>query len=139
MDGWESAVVLGGAQSVYSLFQVLIASSHLSPRVSMWSRSSGHVITPSFADAYASLSNPEQPKQLQSTFSPAGTGQAPTSLHMAMHCGVPSIISASRAIFFETAARCFSDSAQASVAPKSESAETETASSKTRISATFAS
>merc|ERR1719240_1589724 len=133
MDGWESAAVLGGAQSVYSFTQPLIASSHLSPRVSMWSRSSGQVITPSFADAYASLSNPEQPKQLQSTFSPAGTGHAPTSLHIAIHCGVPSIISASRAIFFATVTRCFSDSAQASVAPKNESAETAATTSRTRI------
>merc|ERR1719240_663044 len=135
MDGWESAAVLGGAQSVYSLFQVLIASSHLSPRVSIWSRSSGHVIIPSFADAYASLSNPEQPKQLQSTFSPAGTGHAPTSLHIAMHCGVPSIISAMSAIFFATADLCFSDSAHASVEPKRESAETAAATSRTRIAA----
>merc|ERR1719240_956233 len=133
MDGWESAVVLGGAQSVYSLFHVLMASSHLSPRSSMWVRSSGHVIMPSFADAYASLSNPEQPKQLQSTFSPAGTGHAPTSLHIAMHCGVPSIISARSAIFFDTAILCFSDSAHASVEPKRESAETAAATRSTRI------
>merc|ERR1719213_375469 len=86
----------------------------------------------------ASLSKPEQQKQLQSTSSPAGTGQAPTSLHMAMHWGVASIISARRAIFFETAARCFSDSAHASVAPKSESAEAATTRNKTRMNATFA-
>merc|ERR1719484_73153 len=107
-----------------SFTQPLIASSHLSPRDPILSRSSGHVMIPSFADAYASLSKPEQPKQLQSTSSPAGTGHAPTSLHIAMHCGVASIISASKAIFFETAARCFSDSAHASVEPKRERAET---------------
>merc|ERR1719159_1114072 len=112
-----------GAYAPVVLCQSLIASRHFIDSVSMCSRSSSQVITPSLADAYASLSKPEQPKQLQSTSSPAGTGQAPTFLHISMHIGVGSTASTSIASFFDTATRCFSDSAHASVDPNKETAE----------------
>merc|ERR1719390_554627 len=114
----------GATHAPVVLCQSLIASRHFIDSVSMCSRSSSHVITPSFAEAYASLSKPEQPKQLQSTSSPAGTGHAPTFLHISMHIGVGSTASTSIASFFDTATRCFSDSAHASVDPAMERADT---------------
>merc|ERR1719463_954732 len=125
-------------QAPVVLCQSLIASRHFIDSVSMCSRSSSQVMTPSLADAYASLSKPEQPKQLQSTSSPAGTGQAPTFLHISIHIGVGSTASTSIASFFDTATRCFSDSAHASVEPRREKAETViTAAKQNRIAISY--